>query len=376
MTQRFRLIALASLAGVVLLAAGVFVTVRLIAHRIDSSIPQADLFGIPAPSASTGTPTPTPSPTPPPGWDIEGPLNILIVGEDTRVDYGTAPHGDADLILHVSADLKSAYLTSLPRDLLVNIPAFAPSGTGASRTKLTHAMTYGSKLPGGGFDTKQGFQLAFQTISNYTGIEQFDAGVLFSFVGMTDFVDQIGGIDMYVDERTVSIHHTPTGAGRPACRSCEHGVTGPQKTYEVGLQHMRGWEALDFARQRYGLSGGAYGRERHHRQIVRAVMAQLFKQDLVLNPVQADRILQAVGRGVIFDGRGRTPSEFGYALRDLRPENVTLVGLPGSSAYSGGSYVGENLNTSIKDSYFAALVNDRLAEWVAAYPELVNSADP
>ena len=280
------------------------------------------------------------------------------------------------MIFHVSADLKTAYLTSLPRDLLVNIPAFPPSGSGASRTKLTHAMTYGSKVPGG-YDTRQGFQLAFQTISNYTGVQHFDAGVLFSFNGMTHFVDAIGGIDIYVDERTVSIHHEPTGAGRPGCRSCPHGMTGPQKTYEIGMHHLSGWESLDFARQRYGLRGTAYGRERHHRQIVRAVMAQLFKQNLVLNPMQADQILTAMGKGVIFDGRGRTPSEYGYALRNLRPENVTLIGLPGGSAYnSGGGYAGENLNGAVKDSYFAALNADTLAAWVAANPNLVNTANP
>src|SRR5690606_27474493 len=135
-------------------------------------------------------------------------------------------------------------------------------------------------------------------------------------------------------------------------------------------------QALDYARQRYGIKGGAYGRERHHRQIVVAVMAQLFKQDLVLNPAKADRVLQAVGKGVIFDGRGRTPSEFGFALRNLRPENVTLIGLPGGSVYSGGSYAGEALNSSVKNSYFEALLEDTLDEWVADHPQYVDSAKP
>ncbi|HLT10376.1 MAG TPA: LCP family protein [Micromonosporaceae bacterium] len=372
MARKMRLIGVAALAAAVLIATGVVVTVRLIAHRIDSTIPQADLFGTPS---ATPTPSPTPSPTPPPGWDIEGPLNILIIGEDTRPTRKTAPHNDANLILHVSKDLKSAYLTSLPRDLLVDIPAFKPSGTPARRTKLTHAMTYGSKVPGG-YDTKQGFQLVFQTIGNYTGIKEFDAGVLFSFEGMRDFVDEIGGIDIYVDEYTRSIHRQPNGKYRQSCPSCPNRLGGPQQVYEVGLQHMVGWQALDYARQRYGLKGGAYGRERHHRQIVRAVMAQLIKQDLVLNPAKADRVLQAVGKGVIFDGRGRTPSEFGFALRHLRPENVTLIGLPGGSVYSGGTYVGEALNKSVKDSYFKALREDRLDEWVKEHPQYVNSAEP
>lgn len=368
MTRKVRLIGVAALAAVVLIAAGVFVTIRLVANRIDSTIPQADLFGTP-------TPSPTPTPTPLPGWDIEGPLDILIIGEDTRVERGTAPHNDANMVLHVSEDRKSAYLTSLPRDLLVDIPAFKPSGSGAARTKLTHAITYGSKVSGG-YDTRQGFQLVFETISDYTGIEEFDAGVLFNFEGMRNLVNEIGGIDIYVDETVRSIHKQPNGEPRPLCGSCTNGFGGPQQVYQVGMQHLVGWQALDYARQRYGLEGGAYGRDRHHRQIVRAVMAQLFRQDLVLNPVKADSILKAVGRGVIFDGRGRTPSEFGYALRDLRPENVTLIGLPGGSVFSGGSYVGESLDTSIKNSYFEALREDQLDQWVEDHPNIVNKADP
>ena len=75
-------------------------------------------------------------------------------------------------------------------------------------------------------------------------------------------------------------------------------------------------------------------------------MAQIFSRDLVLNPVEADRILDAMGQVLTFDGRGRKPSEYAYALRNLRPENVTLVGLPGSSAYiGGGGYVGETLHS-------------------------------
>ena len=31
-------------------------------------------------------------------------------------------------------------------------------------------------------------------------------------------------------------------------------------------------------------------------------MAQLFSRNLVLNPLEADRILTAMGKGVIFDG--------------------------------------------------------------------------
>ena len=64
MTQRIRLIALASVAAVAVLATGVFVTVRLVANRIDNAIPQADLFGTPTPTPAPTTATPDADPEP------------------------------------------------------------------------------------------------------------------------------------------------------------------------------------------------------------------------------------------------------------------------------------------------------------------------
>ena len=52
---------------------------------------------------------------------------------------------------------------------------------------------------------------------------------------------------------------------------------------------------------------------------------------------------------------------------------MTLVGLPGGGAYSGGSYIGENLS-SIQVSYFAALRADNLDSYLKSHPTLVNAA--
>ncbi len=354
----------------VLVGGGAFVGWRMVNNKVNNSIPKADLFGD---SGANGSPTA--SPTPPPGADIKGPLNILISGVDTRVSVpGWIPRSDSVLILHVNADLSSGYLTSLPRDLVVNVPAFAPAQFGGERTKLTHAMMYGSKVPGKSEpSTAQGFQLLSKTVSKYTGISRFDAGAVLTFGGLAGLVNAVGGVDAYVDQQTVSIHMQPNGQHRPECGGCEHGYSGPRMTYKVGMHHFTGWQAIDYSRQRY-LSGGDYTRQRHQRQIIKAIVAKIFSSDTVNNPTQINKVIKALGKTLTFDGRGRTPTEFAYALRNLRPEKVTLVGLPGAGAYSGGSYIGENL-TGVQTSYFAALRADTLDAFVASHPKLVN-ADP
>jgi LCP family protein required for cell wall assembly len=352
-------------AAVVLLAAGVFVGFRILIDQVDRAIPQAHLFGA-ATASPTGRATGTTPPQPPEGADIKGPLNILLAGEDTReLEPGSIPHADAVLVMHINADLTKAYITSLPRDMLVKIPAFGPSGSGADFTKLTHAMTYGARVPGtGGQDTRQGFALLAQTVSMYTGIDHFDAGGLVSFTGLTRLGDAIGGIDIYVDYPVVSKHLGPDGTSTEA-------RGGPFQSYPVGMQHLNGWQMLDYARQRYSLPNGAYDRERHHRQIVKAMMAKIFSFDLMQHPSMAPYVVQAVGRTLTLDLRGRKIHEYAYALRNLRPEAVTLVGLPGSSVFSGGTYLGE-AQAPIHAAYFAAVRADTVEQFLAANPRLIN----
>ena len=375
MTRSVRLYAIIG-AAVVLLGGGAFVGVKLLTNRVNNAIPQADLFGSETPSPSAGASgSPAGSPTPQPGADIKGPLNILLVGIDTRESKpGWIPHSDAVMILHVTKDLSKAYLTSLPRDLVVNIPAFAPARFGGQRTKLTHAMSFGSRVPGSTrANPAQGFQLVARAVSSYTGIARFDAGALVTFSAYRKLVDALGGIDMYIDQNVVSIHIAPNGKHRPPCAGCAHGYSGPQAQYRVGMQHLVGWQALDYSRQRY-IPGGDYARQRHHRQLIKAMIGKALQSDLLTNPVKFESVISALGATLVFDGRGRKPIEFAYALRNLRPESITLVGLPGGGAYSGGRYIGENLN-GIQSSYFAALRGDRLDAFVRANPRLVNS-DP
>ena len=279
------------------------------------------------------------------------------------------------MIMHVTNDLSHAYLTSLPRDLVLNIPAFSPSRFGGGQTKLTHAMSYGARVPGSTRpNPAQGFQLLAKTVSNYTGIARFDAGAVLTFTGLSKLVNSLGGIDMYIDQQVVSIHRRPDGESRAVCSGCEHGFSGPRAVYNVGVNHLIGWQAVDYSRQRY-TTGADYTRQRHQRQVIKAIVAKAFKGDLLTNPVKFDSVIRALGKTLVFDGRGRTPVEFAFALRNIKPESITLVGLPGSSVYSGGQYRGEALN-SIQSSYFAALRGDTLDAFLKAHPNLVNKDSP
>ncbi|WP_377307443.1 hypothetical protein [Phytohabitans flavus] len=109
--RRWIMLGAAALAAVVVLGGATVAVIYGLRDRY--RVPTAELFGTPTPLISL---SPTPSPTPPPpGTDITGPLNLLIVGVDTREDDPTwEPHADAVTILHVPRGLKTAYMFSLP----------------------------------------------------------------------------------------------------------------------------------------------------------------------------------------------------------------------------------------------------------------------
>jgi polyisoprenyl-teichoic acid--peptidoglycan teichoic acid transferase len=314
------------------------------------------------------TPTPTPSPSPLPGAGITGPLNFLLVGVDTRVSVpGWEPHADAVLILHVTRELDRAYLFSLPRDLLVEIPAFPRAGYPGGRTKLTHAMSYGSRVPGRpkAPSAAQGYELLRTTVSRYTGITRFDAGAVITFGGFDALVDSLGGVELHIDQRVVSQHRRPDGRHRAAVPG---GYTGPQMTYEVGLRRLTGWQALDYARQRY-LTGGDYARQRHQQQLIRALVRGILDQGIARDQARTEQVLRAVDDTLLYTGGERRIVDFGFALSGLRPEAFTLVGLPGASVGRGGGYRGEQL-TSVGRGFLTALRGGGAEEYLTAHPSL------
>jgi LCP family protein required for cell wall assembly len=362
-TSRRRMLRWGAAAGgaIVLLAGGGALASRALQSRYD--VPGADLVEKPGGGGPSGS-----APTQPPGVELAGPLNMLLVGIDPRVSVPDwEPHADAVLILHVAASLDRAYLFSLPRDLLVAIPEFPKARFQGARTKLTHAMSYGSRVAGSRPSAEQGFQLLERTVRRYLGIERFNAGAVLNFGGFTDLVDAVGGVEMYIDQRIVSKHREPNGKHR----KLGYGdYVGPQMVYPKGLRKLTGWQALDVARQRY-ISGGDYARQRHQQQIIKALARKIVSRELVTNPVKLDQVLRLVGKSLVFDGGGHPVTDYAYTLRRLRPDAITLVGLPGGSVGVGGGYQGERLQPVAKQ-FFAALRGERVDEFLRSHPKLVN----
>jgi polyisoprenyl-teichoic acid--peptidoglycan teichoic acid transferase len=360
---RWATVCLVAGALLMVLSGGGLVTSQALVARYAGAVQTEDLFG-------DGTAGDTPAAA----SDVEGPLNLLLVGIDPR-EPTTPPLADSIMVVHIPKGLNGAYVFSIPRDTYVEIPAFPKAGYQGGHGKINGAMAMGSHVTGQQLPSAvQGFELLSKTITKLTGIRRFDAGAIINFEGFKKVVDAMGGVDLYVDERTRSEHLAPDGSRRPyrpRYRGDEHPYTGPQKVYEVGQHHLKGWEALDFIRQRYGLKGTDYGRQRHQQQFLKAMAEQALSADVVTNPVKLDKVLTAAGKSLTFNGRGRSVVDFAFALKGLRPGEITMIKLKGGGLMDGGRYQGEQLQAGTEE-LFAAVAQDRVGEFLLNHPEFIN----
>ncbi len=321
--------------ALVVLAAGTVIAALTLAHRYDSAVNHAPLLD----PGSRVQPSAGAVPA-----HIVGPLNFLLLGSDARPnDTVDGQRSDTIIILHIPASMNRAYLISIPRDLRVAIPADPDLDFRGSTEKINGAFNYG----GGGIG---GFQLVSKTLTQLTGV-RFDGAAIIDFQGFQRVVSLLGGVDMCDDAKTTSIH---TGA-----------------VYEVGCQHLRPWQALDYVRQRKSLPNDDYDRERHQQQFLRAIFEEAGDQGLVRNPVRLDQFIREVGSSLTVDTNGVSVIDLALALRDISPSSLVGIRVPSYPEWIGGiSYVLPYEDQA--PALFRAVVDDTLDTWVNANPTWLN----
>ncbi|RXZ72800.1 LCP family protein [Agromyces albus] len=171
---------------------------------------------------------------------IEGGVNILIVGSDSRAGQGeafgdpdeeTAVLNDVTMLLHISEDHSNASVVSFPRDMLVDVPACTdpedPSGDPLyeqSDVKINSVLSHG------------GMPCVVKTVEELTGVTIPFAGIV-QFLGVAGLSEAVGGVDVCVAE---PIEDEYTGTFLSA-----------------GTHNLKGIPALQFLRTRHGVGDGS-----------------------------------------------------------------------------------------------------------------------
>ncbi|WBC10950.1 LCP family protein [Micromonospora sp. WMMA1947] len=279
----------------------------------------------PAPTAAPLHATPEPEPG--------GALNVLLLGVDQ--DAGSR-RADSILLVHVPADRSRLYLVSLPRDLLVPIPARG----GSEQLNATF-----SRAPGAGTDLAAGYRTTRQAVARLTGV-RVDAGAVLTYPGARELTDAVGGVPVCLPEPVRSVH--------------------TERRFPAGCQRLGGAAAVDLLRQRYGLRDGGLDRDRNAARYAAGLLHQLREQGTATDPAQLGRLLLRVGSAVTVDtGDLSLPALVGATSRAGGAEPVALS-LPVRIAEEKGH--GFEPDPALSPGFLDALRADRLAEWAAAHP--------
>ena len=188
----------------------------------------------------------------------EGVTNILLIGNDSR-ENGEDGRSDAMILLSISNKTKKIYMTSLLRDMYVEIP-------GHKDNRLNAAYSYG------------GAELLMQTIEKNFDIH-ISRYVLVNFEAFANLVDAVGGVDLELTGKEVEyvngyLVEYNILLGRPEGTDYFDDLSG-------GMVHLNGPQALAYCRNRY--IGTDFGRTERQRKVLTEVIHKLPK-GVLTNP--------------------------------------------------------------------------------------------
>ncbi|GAB2970482.1 LCP family protein [Nocardioides montaniterrae] len=200
-----------------------------------------------------------------------GPLNILVMGSDSRTGKGDNIDGmknigqrsDTTILFHLSADRKFAYGISIPRDTLVNRPACYKSD-GTEIPAASNVMWNDAFSVGGAACTVQQFE-------QLSGI-RVDHYVVVDFNGFKNMVDALDGVEVCIPQEIDDPAH--------------HIKLMP------GTREIKGQQALSYVRVRYTVGNGMdTGRIKRQQSFMASMIKKAVSAGMVARP---DRMLKFV----------------------------------------------------------------------------------
>ena len=256
---------------------------------------------------------------------IDGAVNLLLTGTDTRAGQGGsfsdradleassgAGNNDVTMVLHISADHQHATVVSIPRDLLVSIPA-CPRSNGSVAPPATLAM-FNTTLSRGGLSCTV---LAAEKL---TGLDiQYAAEI--SFDGVISMSNAVGGVTVCL---ATNIKDPYVGLDLTA-----------------GEQTLEGAQALAFLRSRHGVGDGSdLGRISDQQLFLSALMRKISSAGVLSNPLTLYSLANAAVNSMQLSDTLTAPTTMvaiALALKNISLANIVFVEYPTKSnpAYPG-----------------------------------------
>jgi LCP family protein required for cell wall assembly len=247
---------------------------------------------------------------------LDGGFNVLLAGSDTRQGQGDGygktdgALNDVNMVLHVSADHSQATVVSLPRDMVVPIPACARSD-GSGTAPAMSAAPLNSALSDGGLPC------VAKTVAQFTGLD-IPYAALIEFNGVIEMSNAVGGV--------------------PVCLASPLKDKRTDLDLPAGVTPLQGKQALQFLRTRHAVGDGSDLARISNQQVFLSALVRTMKQSSTLSdPTRVYGLAKAavdnMQRSTSLDYQ--TMASMALALKDIPLEQVHFVQYPGTTAGTG-----------------------------------------
>lgn len=242
--------------------------------------------------------------------EINGPLNILLLGSDTRANqeanYGssTANLADVIMLLHVNEARDNAVVMSFPRDLLVPIPDCIPEDK-RSLTRYGDQMQINQTLDLGGPSC------VLDAVQDLTDISIPHLGLI-DFKGVIGMSEAIGGVEVCV----------------------ANPIDDPysQLYLDAGTHLLEGDQALAFLRTRYGVGDGSdLSRISNQQVFLTSLVRKVMDEDILTSPIRLYSLASAAAQNMRLSAsltKLDTMVAMARELNDVDLENISFLRLP------------------------------------------------
>ncbi|MBO1336649.1 LCP family protein [Streptomyces sp. VRA16 Mangrove soil] len=285
------------------------------------------------------------APKPTPNAAGQTPLNILLIGSDSRnskedlklggskASVGAAPLADVQMLVHLSADRSNMSVVSMPRDTLTTLPKCTDPETGKVYPATTIRGKTNASLTHGG----AGCTVA--TWEQITGIH-IDHYLMIDFSGVVSMADAVGGVPVCVNANVYS-HGAHEGSGLKL---------------KKGTTYVKGVQALQWLRTRHGFEDGSdIARAKAQHMYMSALVRQLRKNATFTHPNKLRQLAETATEAIKpDDGLDSVKKLYDLSneLKKPHPKRITMTTMP-------FRYVGANVEaTPAADTLWRMLRED------------------
>ncbi len=225
--------------------------------------------------------------------------NILLMGVDVSSNANDPfdhARSDSIYLISIAPHAKNINIISIPRDSKVYIHSHS------NPDKINHAFAYG------------GIETSKKTIEQTLGV-RIDHYLVVSNKALVEFIDKIGGLDVYVEK---NMHYNDNTAGLHI-------------NLEKGVQHLNGAEAEGYLRYRKDALGDI-GRIRRQQWFLNA-LAEKMKDPAII--VKIPDIVKSISKNIQTDFSFYELAQYAALAKTVDSSQIKVATLPGEPSQRG-----------------------------------------